>query len=198
MAYPVFTENQLMIDSEGYRQNVGIIICNPAGQLLWAKRCGQHAWQFPQGGINVGESIEQAMYRELYEEIGLDPKAVRLLSSTRHWLHYQIPKRLIRWHSKPLCIGQKQKWFLLCLPGDEQCVNIRATNTPEFDDWRWVSYWYPVRQAVFFKRNVYRQVLQEFAGMVMPSSEGTPLSRLRPFKPKPTNRDHSNATSHAH
>ncbi|WP_253306273.1 RNA pyrophosphohydrolase [unidentified bacterial endosymbiont] len=187
-----------MIDSEGYRQNVGIVICNPAGQLLWAKRCGQHAWQFPQGGINVGESTEQAMYRELYEEVGLGPKAVRLLSITRHWLHYQIPKRLIRWHSKPLCIGQKQKWFLLCLQGDEQCVNIRATDTPEFDDWRWVSYWYPVRQAVSFKRNVYRQVLQEFAGIVMPAAEGTPLSRVRPFKSKPTNRDHSNATSHTH
>ncbi len=198
MVYPLFTENQLMIDSEGYRQNVGIVICNPAGQLLWAKRCGQHAWQFPQGGINVGESTEQAMYRELYEEVGLGPKAVRLLSITRHWLHYQIPKRLIRWHSKPLCIGQKQKWFLLCLQGDEQCVNIRATDTPEFDDWRWVSYWYPVRQAVSFKRNVYRQVLQEFAGIVMPASEGTPLSRVRPFKSKPTNCDHSNAASHTH
>jgi putative (di)nucleoside polyphosphate hydrolase len=186
-----------MIDSEGYRQNVGIIICNPAGQLLWAKRCGQQAWQFPQGGINMGESTEQAMYRELYEEVGIGPKEVRLLGSTRHWLHYQIPKRLIRWQSKPLCIGQKQKWFLLYLPGDEQCVNIRATDKPEFDDWRWVSYWYPVRRAVSFKRNVYRQVLQEFSEMVMPFSEEIPLSRLRHFKPKSTHSDPVNSTTHA-
>lgn len=185
-----------MIDSEGYRQNVGIIICNPLGQLLWAKRCGQHAWQFPQGGINVGESTEQAMYRELYEEVGLFPKEVRLLGSSRHWLRYQIPKRLIRWHSKPLCIGQKQKWFLLCLQGDGECINFRATDTPEFDDWRWVSYWYPVRQAVSFKRHVYRQVLQEFAGLALPFSEGKPSNRLRHFKPKPTHHDRLNPHAH--
>jgi putative (di)nucleoside polyphosphate hydrolase len=187
-----------MIDSEGYRQNVGIIICNLAGQLLWAKRCGQHAWQFPQGGINVGESTEQAMYRELYEEVGLSPKEVRLLSSTRHWLHYQIPKRLIRWHSKPLCIGQKQKWFLLRLQGDEQCVNVRATGTPEFDDWRWVSYWYPVRQAVSFKRNVYRQVLQEFASIALPCPEETPSIKPRHYKLKLMNYNDLTSTSHEH
>ena len=59
-----------MIDSEGFRPNVGIVICNKQGQLLWAKRIGQSAWQFPQGGIKAEESLEQALYRELDEEVG--------------------------------------------------------------------------------------------------------------------------------
>ena len=65
-----------MIDFDGYRPNVGIVICNRKGQVLWAKRYGQNSWQFPQGGINDNESAEQAMYRELYEEVGLQPKDV--------------------------------------------------------------------------------------------------------------------------
>ena len=77
-----------MIDDDGYRPNVGIVICNRQGQVMWARRFGQHSWQFPQGGINPGESAEQAMYRELFEEVGLSRKDVRILASTRNWLRY--------------------------------------------------------------------------------------------------------------
>ena len=98
-----------MIDDDGYRPNVGIVICNRQGQVLWARRFGQHSWQFPQGGINPGETAEQAMYRELFEEVGLHRKDVRILASTRNWLRYKLPKRLVRWDTKPVCIGQKQK-----------------------------------------------------------------------------------------
>ena len=160
-----------MIDGDGYRPNVGIVICNRAGQVLWARRYGQHSWQFPQGGINPGETAEQAMYRELFEEVGLTKKDVRLLSSTRNWLRYKLPKRLVRWDTKPVCIGQKQRWFLLQLMCDESKVNMQTSGTPEFDDWRWVSYWYPVRQVVSFKRDVYRRVMKEFAPVVMPAEE---------------------------
>ena len=80
-----------MIDDDGYRPNVGIVICNRDGQVVWARRYGQHSWQFPQGGINAGETPEQAMYRELYEEVGLSRKDVRILSSTRNWLRYKLP-----------------------------------------------------------------------------------------------------------
>ena len=75
-----------MIDAEGFRANVGIIICNEQGQVFWARRIGQHSWQFPQGGIDDGESAEQAMYRELYEEVGLKPEQVEIVYTSRNWL----------------------------------------------------------------------------------------------------------------
>ena len=152
-----------MIDSDGFRANVGIIICNQFGQVMWARRFGQHSWQFPQGGLAEGETAEQAMYRELYEEVGLLPEHVQILTTSRAWLRYRLPKRLIRQDSKPVCIGQKQKWFLLQLKGHDNTINLNSSGHPEFDDWRWVSYWYPVRQVVSFKRDVYRKVMKEFA-----------------------------------
>lgn len=163
-----------VIDDDGYRPNVGIVICNRQGQVMWARRFGQHSWQFPQGGINPGESAEQAMYRELFEEVGLSRKDVRILASTRNWLRYKLPKRLVRWDTKPVCIGQKQKWFLLQLVSGDAEINMQTSSTPEFDGWRWVSYWYPVRQVVSFKRDVYRRVMKEFASVVMSLQENTP------------------------
>lgn len=150
-----------MIDSEGFRSNVGIVICNKQGQLLWAKRIGQSAWQFPQGGIKQSESIEDALFRELDEEVGLTGKDVRILHQTEDWLHYRLPENYIRQHSDPLCIGQKQKWFLLSLESDDSKVELSKTGKPEFDDWRWVNFWYPVEQVIEFKRDVYRKALQQ-------------------------------------
>jgi putative (di)nucleoside polyphosphate hydrolase len=160
-----------VIDDDGYRPNVGIVICDKQGQVLWARRYGQHSWQFPQGGINPGETAEQAMYRELFEEVGLGRKDVRILASTRNWLRYKLPKRLVRWDTKPVCIGQKQKWFLLQLMCNDADINMQRSSTPEFDGWRWVSFWYPVRQVVSFKRDVYRRVMKEFSMTVMPMQE---------------------------
>ncbi|NVK25886.1 MAG: RNA pyrophosphohydrolase [Gammaproteobacteria bacterium] len=157
-----------MIDAEGFRPNVGIVICNHKGQVFWARRFGQHSWQYPQGGMDEGETAEQTMYRELEEEVGLKPEDVEILSVTKNWLRYRLPKRLIRRESTPVCIGQKQKWFLLRLRCKESDVNLLKTSHPEFDDWRWVSYWYPVRNVVSFKRDVYRRVMKEFASVVMP------------------------------
>lgn len=157
-----------MIDSDGYRPNVGIIISNQAGQVLWARRIGQHSWQFPQGGINQGETPEQAMYRELYEEVGLKPEDVKIVATSRSWLRYRLPKRLIREGTNPVCIGQKQRWFLLRLTSSIDAVNLGASGHPEFDEWRWVSYWYPVRQVVSFKRDVYRKAMKEFASAALP------------------------------
>lgn len=156
-----------MIDAEGFRANVGIVICNRVGQVFWAKRYGQHSWQFPQGGIDQGESPEQAMFRELHEEVGLEPKDVEILSVTKNWVKYKLPKRLIRQGSNPVCIGQKQKWFLLQLTCADEDVDVLKSGHPEFDGWRWVSYWYPVRNVVSFKRDVYRRVMKEFAPVVM-------------------------------
>ncbi|MFQ1050138.1 RNA pyrophosphohydrolase [Avibacterium paragallinarum] len=155
-----------MIDFDGYRPNVGIVICNRKGQVLWAKRYGQNSWQFPQGGINDDETAEQAMYRELFEEVGLTRKDVKLLYVSKQWLRYKLPKRLLRYDSKPMCIGQKQRWFLLQLVSDEKDINMQATKSPEFDGWRWVSFWYPVRQVVSFKKEVYRKAMKEFAAVL--------------------------------
>ena len=109
------------------------------------------------------------MFRELHEEVGLKPEHVKIIASTKHWLKYKLPKRLIRHESKPLCIGQKQKWFLLKLVSKESAVDLLHSGHPEFDDWRWVSYWYPVRQVVSFKREVYRKVMKEFSSFALPS-----------------------------
>lgn len=152
-----------MVDRDGFRPNVGIVIANNKGQLLWAKRLGQDAWQFPQGGVDPGESPEQALYRELYEEVGLHPEDIDVVSCTRGWLRYRLPKRYVRKHSQPVCIGQKQKWFLLRLVGDESKIRFDCGHKAEFDCWQWVSYWYPVDQVIDFKREVYRRALRELA-----------------------------------
>lgn len=150
-----------MIDLEGYRANVGIILTNREGKVLWARRIGQNAWQFPQGGIRRNETPEEAVYRELNEEIGLVPKDVEIIGCTRHWLRYRLPQRLVRHDRQPLCIGQKQRWFLLRFLGEERSVRLDASDTPEFDAWRWVNYWQPLDEIVFFKRKVYAQALRE-------------------------------------
>ena len=150
-----------MIDSNGFRPNVGIIICNRLGQLLWAKRIKQDAWQFPQGGIKEAETTEEALFRELSEEVGLCKDDVRILSQTSEWLKYRLPKPYIRQRKGRTCIGQKQKWFLLGLQTEEGRVDLENTLQPEFDDWCWVNYWYPVNQVVDFKRSVYRKALIE-------------------------------------
>jgi putative (di)nucleoside polyphosphate hydrolase len=155
-----------MIDSDGYRPNVGIIVANGRRQVLWARRCGQSAWQFPQGGIKYAESPQQALYRELNEELGLLPEHVSVVGSTRGWLRYQLPKRYIRRRCKPVCIGQKQVWFLLQLVGLESKVCLDGSARPEFDSWKWVNYWHPSREVISFKRNVYRRALKELAPLL--------------------------------
>ena len=160
-----------MIDRDGFRPNVGIILANDAGQVLWARRVGgRDAWQFPQGGIDPAESPEQAMYRELQEEVGLEPEHVQVLACTRGWLRYRLPRRMLRRNSTPSFVGQKQKWFLLRMVGAEDRVRFDAGVEPEFDHWRWVSYWYPLGQVVSFKRDVYRRALMELA-MRLPTRE---------------------------
>jgi len=140
-----------------------MVIGNGRGKLFWAKRVGQRAWQFPQGGIDPGESAEQALYRELYEEVGLEAGDVKIVQQTKKWLRYQIPERMQRKHSNPRCIGQKQRWFFLRLVGDQKKINFNATGNPEFDAWEWVNYWYPISAVVPFKQKVYRKALVEFA-----------------------------------
>lgn len=152
-----------MIDADGFRPNVGIMLANNLGQVFWARRIGQDAWQFPQGGIQSNEKPEEALYRELHEEVGLEADDVKIISCTRGWLRYRLPQRLIRHDSKPVCVGQKQKWFLLQMLADDTRVKMDHSGSPEFDHWEWVSYWYPLGQVVSFKREVYRRAMKELA-----------------------------------
>jgi putative (di)nucleoside polyphosphate hydrolase len=150
-----------MLDRDGYRPNVGVILVNPSDCVFWGKRVSQDAWQFPQGGIKAGESPEVAMYRELEEETGLKPWLVRILGRTRGWLRYDVPERWMRREWRGTYRGQKQVWFLVRLTGRDCDVKLRASGHPEFDAWCWQEYWAPLGRVIEFKREVYRQALTE-------------------------------------
>ena len=152
-----------MVDPDGYRPNVGIVLMHGDGRLFWARRVNRDGWQFPQGGMNTDETPLEAMYRELREETGLLPEHVEVLGSTPGWLRYRLPRRCIRRGNRPVCIGQKQVWFLLRLACDEAEVRLDLTEKPEFDSWRWVDFWYPAEHVVSFKREVYVRALQHLA-----------------------------------
>ena len=155
-----------MLDRDGFRPNVGIILLNQRSQVFWGKRIRTHSWQFPQGGIDRGENPEQAMFRELHEEVGLHPQHVQVLARTRDWLRYEVPDRFIRRDARGHYKGQKQIWFLLQLVGYDWNLNLRATDHPEFDAWRWNNYWVPLDVVVEFKRGVYEMALTELARYV--------------------------------
>jgi putative (di)nucleoside polyphosphate hydrolase len=150
-----------MIDTDGFRMNVGIILANQEGQVLWAKRVGQEAWQFPQGGIKAHETPRRALFRELAEELGLTATQVQILGTTRGWLRYRLPNHLIRHYQRPLCIGQKQVWYLLRLLTSEEHIRLDTSEEPELDQWLWVDYWHPLKDVVYFKKQVYESALQE-------------------------------------
>ncbi|MBX3611702.1 MAG: RNA pyrophosphohydrolase [Hydrogenophaga sp.] len=160
-----------MLDREGFRPNVGIILLNQKNQVFWGKRIRSHSWQFPQGGIDRGETPEQAMYRELHEEVGLLPEHVNIVARTRDWLRYEVPDRFIRRDARGHYKGQKQIWYLLRLTAQDWHLNLRATNHPEFDAWRWNDYWVPLDVVVEFKRGVYEMALTELA-RYLPRSQG--------------------------
>ena len=152
-----------MIDRDGYRPNVGIIICNWKNEVFWGKRIKEHSWQFPQGGIKAGETPERAMFRELHEEVGLGSEHVRILGRTRDWLRYEVPEQWIRREWRGNYKGQKQIWYLLRLVGRDCDVHLRASEKPEFDAWRWNDYWVPLEAVIEFKRDVYQLALNELA-----------------------------------
>jgi putative (di)nucleoside polyphosphate hydrolase len=181
-----------MLDKDGYRPNVGIILLNSKNEVFWGKRVKQHSWQFPQGGIKHGESPEQAMFRELWEEIGLKPEHVHIVGRTREWLRYQVPDQWIRRDLRGNYRGQKQIWFLLRLTGRDCDVSLRATTHPEFDAWRWHEYWVPLDAVIEFKRDVYQQALLELSRFVFRA--GRPHHRER-IKPRPGASDRSASTT---
>jgi len=182
-----------LIDTEGFRANVGIVLIRDGGDVFLGGRSDGRGWQFPQGGVLEDESAEQALYRELREEVGLEPADVEILAATRSWLRYRLPRRYVRRRSTPLCIGQKQRWFLLRMLGAEERLRFDLTNQPEFDSWRWVDYWSPVREVIYFKRNVYARALDElgrqaFPGGPPPRPDWWSEAVLRPPRRSPARR----------
>ncbi len=168
-----------LIDSEGFRANVGIVLMRGSGEVFLGRRTGGgRGWQFPQGGMGEGEDPEQALFRELHEETGLTPDDVTLVGSTGGWLRYRLPPRYVRRNRHPLCIGQKQRWFLLRLKREDARFELDASPQPEFDEWRWTGYWEPIREVIYFKRAVYAQALKELAPMAFPQDPPTVPSWL--------------------
>ena len=159
-----------------YRPCVGIVVFNKDG-LVWvgqriAEKQSEYSnspfrWQMPQGGIDKNEDPKAASLRELHEETGLKPQHVEIIGSTQSWLKYNLPKRFIRKNSFPLCIGQKQIWYLLRLIGSDEDVNLNSSKKPEFDGWRWIDFRQPVDEVVFFKRKVYKRALTELSGFLL-------------------------------
>ena len=109
-------------------------------------------------------------------QLTLFPEHVQLVGKTSDWLRYRLPKRMIRKNSNPVCIGQKQIWFMLKLTGSERDFNLGVMDQPEFDQWCWVDYWHPMEEVVFFKRKVYRQALSELEHLLF--SQAKKNSRL--------------------
>ena len=183
-----------MLDREGFRPNVGIILVNPKNEVFWGKRIREHSWQFPQGGIKYGESPEQAMYRELHEELGLKPEHVHILGRTRDWLRYEVPDQYIRREWRGNYRGQKQIWYLLRLVGRDCDVCLRATDHPEFDAWRWNEYWVEFDQVIEFKRSVYEQALTELSRVLFRRGSETRFLRQHAAKDR---RPHAEAAVHS-
>ena len=177
-----------MIDRDGYRPNVAIVLVNSRNQVFWGKRIKEHAWQFPQGGIKPGETPEEAMYRELNEETGLEPQHVRILGRTRDWLHYHVPIHWVKREWRGTYKGQKQIWFLLRLVGRDCDISLRASGHPEFDAWRWHDYWVPLEAVIDFKREVYRMALEQLVGHLELTPRAVGVSpygrRRRPARPR--------------
>lgn len=155
-----------MIDEKGFRHGVAMVIVDERNRIFWARRCRNHGWQFPQGGLEDGEKPIDAMYRELYEETGLKASDIEILSESKRWFYYYLPKNLVRTNVEPLCIGQRQKWYLIRVNSRNIRFRFDVCAKPEFEGFRWVNYWYPLKQVVFFKRRIYKRALKEFASIL--------------------------------
>ena len=151
----------MKIKEKGYRLNVGIIVANSDGKLLYCKRKNSDNWQFPQGGIDRNEDPFLAALRELYEEVGIQKDKVKLIKESENWYKYDLPRKYKKnnflWNDFK---GQKQKWFLFKLI-EEVVIDLNNENNPEFDEFDWVDYWKPLDEIVEFKREIYKKVLSE-------------------------------------
>ena len=168
------------MDKKNYRRGVGMIIMNHEGRFWLGQRIGTDTWQFPQGGIDKGESVREAMYRELQEETGLEKEVVEIVSISKRWLVYHIP-HLFQRHNKKFD-GAMQKWYLLKLTGNDSDFKLDTSGHAEFDDWKWVDYWRPVDEVIKFKREVYEDMLKALAPILFNNEHSIPTKLSRPLQ----------------
>ena len=149
------------------RSGVGIVVLNQENKIFVARRIDnpKNFWQMPQGGIDEGEDFLTAAYRELKEETSITK--VELIKELDGFITYELPDHLLGIIWKGKYKGQKQKWFYLKLVSDESNIKLDLTSNPEFDEWQWVNYWYPISAVISFKKKVYQQALREFAKLNM-------------------------------
>ena len=158
-----------MSSQEEYRSCVVAVIVGPKNKVLRCQRIDHDGWQFPQGGIDQGESPLEAVLRETKEEVGLEEQDIEIIFETKDWFKYDVPRdKRPKYFRRNVYKGQKQKWFLARLLSDDTKINLHASRPIEFDDWVWVSFWAPLDQVIEFKRDVYKKALEElshFAGI---------------------------------
>ncbi len=148
-----------------YRPCVGLMLINPAGGVFVGKRIdvpGDH-WQMPQGGIDSGETPEQAALRELAEETGT--RKAEIIGVSQNWLRYDLPEEIAGKIWRGRYRGQSQRWFALRFTGTDDDIDINA-HKPEFSDWRWAGIDTLVEGLIPFKRDLYRAVVDEFRDLV--------------------------------
>lgn len=148
-----------------YRPCVGIALFNARGLVFVGQRIDQtaEAWQMPQGGIDPGESPEDAAFRELVEEIGTNKASI--LGEHPDWLTYDLPPELLGKVWKGRYRGQKQKWFAMRFDGEDQDINL-VTEHPEFHCWQWAELARSPQMIVPFKRAIYEEIARAFASYV--------------------------------
>ena len=145
-----------------YRRCVGMMILNSDNNILVGRRIDHPSgyWQMPQGGIDENENPQEAVWREMMEEIGTNK--AKLITSSSQWINYDIPKETLAtlpWGKN--YVGQTQKWFLFRFLGNDSDINVE-TNNPEFSEWKWARLNSIVDNIVPFKRKVYSLILNEF------------------------------------
>ena len=140
-----------------------MMILNAQNKILVGRRLDHPSgyWQMPQGGIDDNENPEEAVWREMMEEIGTNNAKLSNISS--QWIKYEIPQETLDhlpWGK--IYIGQMQKWFIFFFSGEDEEINVDTEN-PEFSEWKWINHKELIENAVPFKRKVYKTILDEFA-----------------------------------
>ena len=154
-----------------YRRAAGAVVFNKKGQVFLGRRKNAvtpHVWQFPQGGMDRGETHEEAALRELHEETGISPALITKIGEIEEWLYYDFPTQFKHSEKSRGKKGQRQRWFAFLFHGDDKDVDVDAHKPVEFSDWRWGSLEEAYELIVPFKREVYARLACEFAGFSKP------------------------------
>ncbi|NNU16135.1 RNA pyrophosphohydrolase [Parvularcula sp. ZS-1/3] len=164
-------------DLDRYRPNVGICLFNRAGEVWLGERLtapgsrevNPYRWQMPQGGIDKGENVEEAAFRELHEETGV--KSARILLTTPGWLAYDFPPRYRR--GKKDWLGQRQKWVVMLFEGENDEIDLNVHEPAEFERWRWAALDELEELIVPFKRQVYSELVEAFRPLATTLAKGS-------------------------